>query len=479
MAPKLHGRHIITTDESEVTRDNVVNILTNALFWHMQNRGAIDYLWRYYKGEHPIKDRVKEVRPEINNKISVNIAYEIVSFDTGYLVGEPIQFISRNGEASDEIGTLNDFMLAEEKFPKDKELVDWMHICGTGYRMVLPSDGDPENPAPFTIDITDPRNSFVVYHNGLRRKPILGVRYVTDSQGVIHYSCYSADRYFEIDNGTTIVKEEPHLLGMVPLIEYPLNRARLGVFEIVLDLLDAIDNCDSNRMDGVEQFIQALMLFHNMDISSEDFQSLRDQGAIKYKDIDPQMKADIKYLVSEMKQTETQTLVDHLYDMVLSICGIPNRKASTASGDNGIAVVYRDGWQAAETNAKGTEGSFKMAERRMLRLVLRICSALGQVHLNEWDIDIQFTRRNYENTLAKAQVLQLMLTNPKVHPKLAFDHCGMFVDPDMAYQMSMEYMKENANAVDANAGTDSGDREDSVTGVESGNTYRTGADNYS
>ena len=55
---------------------------------------------------------------------------------------------------------------------------------------------------------------------------------------------------------------------------------------------------------------------------------------------------------------------------------------------------------------------------------------------------LRFTRRNYENILQKAQVLDLMLKNPKIHPQLAFAHSGMFVDPELAYMMSKEYYEE-------------------------------------
>lgn len=63
--------------------------------------------------------------------------------------------------------------------------------------------------------------------------------------------------------------------------------ARLGAFEIVIPLLDAINMTESNRIDGVEQFVQALMLFHNVDISSEDYKKLRDEGAIKFRILTP------------------------------------------------------------------------------------------------------------------------------------------------------------------------------------------------
>lgn len=315
----LFGRRVIKTDEREVTLDNVVSILRKALLTHWKNRSEIEYLWNYYKGRQPVLSRKKEVRPEIKNMIVENRANEIVSFKSGYLMGEPLQYVSRgNGEnLADAINQLNEFVFAEEKPAKDKELADWFHICGTAYRMVLPDENGMEDESPFEIYTLDPRNTFVVYHNGLGDKPLLGVKYVVDENGIVHYSCYSDHEYFEIVE-FKVVSYDTHILGDIPIIEYPLNLARIGAFELVIPLLDAINLTDSNRLDGVEQFIQALMLFHNVDISSEDYRRLREEGAIKFKDIDPQLKAEVSYLINNLNQGETETLVDHLYDVVLT-----------------------------------------------------------------------------------------------------------------------------------------------------------------
>lgn len=440
----LNGRRMILTDETEVNIDNVVQILRKALPYHWKNRSEISYLWSYYKGRQPILNRVKEVRPEITNKIVENRANEIVSFKSGYLMGEPLQYVSRgNAEnIADAINQLNEFVFAEEKPAKDKELADWFHICGTSFRMVLPDEmAGEDDESPFEIYTLDPRNTFVVYNNGLGNKPILGVKYVVDENGVVHYSCYSDHEYFEIVE-SKVVSYDTHILGEIPIIEYPLNMARIGAFELVIPLLDAINLTDSNRLDGVEQFIQALMLFHNVDISSEDFDELRERGAIKFKDIDPQLKAEINYLVSNLNQGETQTLVDHMYQTVLTICGMPNRNGGSSTSDTGSAVIMRDGWSAAEARAKDSELMFKKSERIFLKVVLNICRTLADMDLKVCNVEIRFTRRNYENILQKAQVLDLMLKNNKIHPRLAFEHCGLFVDSDLAYTLSAEYAEE-------------------------------------
>jgi hypothetical protein len=62
------------------------------------------------------------------------------------------------------------------------------------------------------------------------------------------------------------------------------------------------------------------------------------------------------------------------------------------------------------------------------------------------DVDVRFTRGNYENITQKAQVLTTMLNNEKIHPQLAFTHSGMFVDPELAYSMSKKYVEENATS---------------------------------
>ena len=439
------GRKKIFTDVTEITRDNVLDVLRKALITHWSNKADMEYLYAYYKGRQPVLNRQKEVRPEIKNTVVENRANEIVSFKVGYLMGEPIQYVSRSDDklVADKITTLNGYCLSEDKAAKDKELADWFHICGTAYRMVLPDSvfEKESDEAPFEIYTLDPRYAFVVYANSIGEPPVMGVKYIQRSDDAVIYSIYTKDRYFEVENQNMIVREEAQPLG-IPIIEYPANNARLGAFEIVLPLLDAINTVDSNRLDGVEQFVQALMLFHNVDISGDDFSKLRDEGAIKFKDIDPQYKAEIKYLTSELNQSQTQTLVDHLYNTVLTICGMPNRNGGSSTSDTGSAVIMRDGWSAAEARAKDSELMFKLSEKEFLKLVLRICSDLSDLELKLSNVEVRFTRRNYENIAQKATVLTTMLSNPKIAPVLAFTHCGMFSDPQLAYRMSMDYAEE-------------------------------------
>ena len=440
----MYGRRVITTDVTEITAENVVEVLEEAMKLHEKNRSEIDYLWKYYKGEQPILHREKTVRPDICNRIVENRANEIVSFKVGYLCGEPIQYVGRNCEetVTAGVGTLNEYMFLVDKPALDQEVVEWGMICGTANRMVLDNEKyDVESDdAPFEMYTLDPRDSFVVYSNDVKRKRMLGVKYNTDEFGQKTFSAYTEGMYFTIKDGK-ITEEKAHALGVVPIIEYPANNARLGAFEIVLPLLDAINNIESNRMDGVEQFVQAFIKFINCDISKEDFEALKDLGAIKVKSSDGQ-QADVDIVTNELNQQQTQTLKDDAYQAVLTICGMPNRNGGSSTSDTGSAVLLRDGWSLAESRAKDSELMFKRSEKEMLKLVLKLCNGLADLDLKLKDIDMKFTRRNYDNIQSKSQVLVTMLQQPKIHPLLAFTHCGLFSDPESAYTMSNDYHEE-------------------------------------
>ena len=446
---EMYGRRVITTDALEITDGNIVNELNRAFDTHNLNRGEIEYLWNYYRGKQPILQRKKLVRPEICNKIVENRANEIVSFKVGYLCGEPIQYVGRNGDesVSQAIAELNEMMFSENKATQDKEVVEWQMICGTAYRLVLPDSRGEEDAAPFEMFTLDPRDTFVVKSSEVGNKPMYAVKYRVDSENNRIVSVYSANHYWKLV-GDKIVESKPHALGMIPIFEYPANNARLGAFEIVLPMLDAINNVASNRMDGIEQFIQSFIKFVNCDIDEEQFKALKEMGAIKVKSVDGST-ADVSIVTQELNQMQTQTLVDYLYQTVLTICGMPNRNGGSSTSDTGAAVLMRDGWTLAEARAKDSELMFKQAENEVLKLVLRILRDTRGLSENIYNlrlknVSLQFTRRNYENVQSKAQVLVSMLQQNKIHPRLAFTHSGLFTDPESAYQLSKEYAEEQA-----------------------------------
>lgn len=443
----IFGRRTIKTDYEVITPQNVVNVLKKTLLTHNINKGEIEYLYKYYKGYQPILEKVKAVRPEINNKIVVNLAKMITDFHVGYLVNEPIEYISKNGEKTDAINTLNTYMDAENKDSSDKSVIQWMEICGLGYRIILPDEqGIGFDESPFEIFDLDPRYTYLVRYSGLGNKVVMGVTYYVSEDGTTTYYVYTKDSMYIIV-GDKIVSQEPHILGRVPIVEYQLNSSKLGVFEPVLSLLDAINCTYSDRLDGLDQFIQALLVFHNVDIDETLYDRLRARGAVAFKDASPDMKGTIEYLISQLDQTSTQTLVDSMYDVVLEIVGMPQRTGGASTSDTGSAVILRDGWYQAESNAKDTELEFKRSEKVLLKIAIAISSELSGVNLLTSDVDIKFNRRMYDNLLSKVQAFTTLMTasnpqgNPVIAPQLVFELINLFADSDRAWKVTEEYVE--------------------------------------
>ncbi len=441
-----YGRQIIHSDATEITIENVVEEVRKAALIHDSNRNDITKLYDYYRGKTAILGKEKETRPEINHKINENRAYEIVSFHKGYTFGEPIQYVRRENSTQNDnddvvaadINALNGYMSDADKVSCDGKLAEWLYVAGTSYRLTLPNrqwTTDADEP-PFKIYALDPRRTFVVYSNDVEERPLMGVYCAVKEHNERVYSVYTENSYFEFFEFGNVT-ETNHSLGMIPIVEYPANNARLGVFEIVLPLLDALDELQSNRLDDIVQFVNSFLAILGGQLDDETYAKLNE-----WKTLCLPEGTDAKFLSPTMNQNDVQTLKDDLYQSILTICGIPNRNGGSSTSDTGQAVELRDGWSSAETRAKATETIFKESERKFLRLVLRILRDTVGTSLRITDIDTHFTRRNYENIATKSQVLVAMLNNPKIHPELAFAYCGMFVDPESAYLQSKAYYEE-------------------------------------
>lgn len=447
MSAEYSGRREITTSVITVNRDNVAAVLQNAYQKHTANRAEIEYLYKYYKGKQPVLGRVKEVRPEICNKVVENRANQIVTFRVGYTVGKPVQYISSVGtdEVSQAVARLNDMMRIAGKATKDKLLVEWQMICGTGYRIVLPKQ-EKDDKVPFDLYTADPRQTFVIYRNDIGHTPLAGVYYTVADNKDMTFHVYTPNEYYRIDGWQpgTIVEEAKNTLGRIPVVEYPLNMARIGAFEVVLPLLDELNNLESNRMDSVEQFVQSLLIAINCQFDDDvTANTIREAGMVAIKSVG-ENKADLKVISESLDQQQTQTLKQAILDAIYEIAGIPSQSnGRTSDSSNNGAVILKNGWQGAETRAQDYEQMFREPEQKTLDLVSIICRGLSDLSFDASDVEPKFTRRNYEDLLSKSQTLVTMLGQEKIHPQCAYEACGLFIDTQEAYNMGMDWYEQH------------------------------------
>ena len=351
-------------------------------------------------------------------------------------------------------------MVVENKESKDKTLANLKEICGTAYRLVMPNKkymANDVDSSPFILNNISPKQAFIVYTSDIGEKPLLGCIVLTEKDeagnDVITLQAYSKDTFYKFVYGTTaLVEQTPHTYGGIPLVEYPNNNDRIGSFELVMSLLNAVNLIESDRVNATTQFVQSLMVFKNIEISAEMLKDLQEMGAINITD-NGEVEAKIEFLQQELNQEQVQKLKDDMIDIIKSIVGMPSNKSGSVGNSQG-AVIMRDGWSETEAKALDDELMFKESEREVLKLAMRYMKtlSLGKYSLKLADIEIKFTRRNYENLYQKAQVLTMMLAQPKIAPRLAFVVCGLFADPEESWKESEAYYE--ANKVDSNATTE-------------------------
>lgn len=449
----MYGRRVICTDETNITEGNLLPTLAQALPVHRANSREIQRLWDIYRGKTDILNKTKEVRPEINHKICENRAYEIVNFYTGYVFGEPVQYIHRGACGKDSgVLLLNQAMDLAGKEARDNELAEWIYICGVGYRLAL---ADRE---PIGLYTLDPRNTFCVRYSGADRHVVMAVNGVRRRDGSQVFTCYTPGQVFTVTSaladGDTLagsrVETAVNWLGAIPIVEYTANSARLGVFEPVVPLLGALDELQSNRLDDVEATVNAFLVLLGAAMEEGQYSQLQEEKMLSLPG-----GTDAKYLSCPLDQEGVQTMKEDLYQSILTICGMPNRNGGTSTSDTGSAVLLRDGWQSAEARAKQTESRFKEAERAFLAVALHILdhAAGWRTGLKAGDILIKFTRRNYDNLQTKVQALTELLSSDKIHPETAFVSCGLFVDPIGECRRGLAWRAEQEER--ANAETDS------------------------
>lgn len=475
---ELFGRRKIYSTQENITRENVVSLLNDVLSMHCQNMLEMDYLYWYRRGVQPVLNREKTVRPEINNKVVENHAAEIVSFKNGYFLTQPAFYISRKEDraTNDKVKRLNEYLYTSGKQQADNKVVDWFHTVGIGTLYV-----EPGKTSPVLAYAIDPRSAFVVYSRRPGNEPVMGVNIVLTGEqdgatSKVVFDVFTKERMFRVSGGVTgivitgtpivgtaisVESEARNEIGEIPIIEYQYENNRMGSFETVIPLLDAINTTQSNRMDGIEQFIQSLMIFYNCQLGDDEDGNpitpryIREAGAIFLKSIG-QDKADLKILSEQLDQTQTQVLIDNMYEKVLSICGMPSTtKGGSSTSDTGAAVLYRDGWYQADTYARNTEDLFKEANRRFDRIMVNILNRKTDLNLTEDDFELQFVRNETANILVKTQSA-LNLKELGFSPELAFAKSGVSNDPIADVENSRKYIdakwgvNDNTEVIDEN-----------------------------
>jgi SPP1 family phage portal protein len=296
----------------------------------------------------------------------------------------------------------------------------------------------------------------VVYSYDVGNKPVYAVNVVI-VEGRVHFDVYTRTKVFHVLGGEVVPSVqnvtapvfgtainlqsvEPNYLGRIPIIEYKYNSVNESAFEPVISLLDAINQVASNRLDGIDQFIQSLAVAVNCEFEEgTTANDIRKAGMVILKAFGDR-KPDFKILSEELNQDQTQVFVDYMYKQVLTISGVPDTtKGGSSTSDNGIAVMLRDGWATADTYARNTRDLFLESNSQFDDVFLYIVNKQTGLDINKGDFELRFAENEMSQIQSKATAYQTLVKSG-LHPILALQKSGVSNDPVKDFEYSKKYM---------------------------------------
>lgn len=447
-------KQILSLNE-EKQKEVVLEIVTNSIGIHQQNEMESLYLKDYLKGIQDIYvEKQKFTREEINFKTVENWAWAMVDFKKNFLLSKPIQYVQLNGSGEEEIAKLNEFMRLQNKSLKDMFNYEDILTCGRGFLFKNYKAPDEDNEAPFEILQCDTENTEVIYSSRLGHEQIgsyivTSMCYVApeldEKTGEVvdtkkyynEYTFYLRNKMFVINdkNGDLEVIGDPTpiLMNEHTITEYYTNQYRLSLIEIGKDLFNDINYLESNDKDDMTQFVNAILVFTNVDVDDEDINMMKTLGAICISSQDNK-KASIELLQQRLNAQDTQTYYTRLLTSLHQILGVPmaSDNGSVSYGDTGKAKLTGQGYTTAGIRAEGDEILYGSCDKNLLKGILKCCKLAPDniiTSLKLSDIKPQFFRDMSENLLTKTQAL-LNLYSADIPRKFANSLVGLFGDPN-------------------------------------------------
>lgn len=375
-------------------------VLNEVIEYNERYKERYRMLENYYLGKQAIMNRTKEDRLK-NNKVMINHAKYITDTNTGYLLGNPVDYqVNKDYDIQPVLDaykkqTINDL---------DSEIAKDISIFGLQYEYVYVN----EKAEPKSCE-TDNKNSIIVYDDTVEHNKLFGLIYrpiykgetfkyweiiYCDDKVIRTYKSYSKSL-------TQVGKDKEHAFGKVPLIQYKNNPEFLGDFEPVLTLIDAYNLLQSDRVNDKEQLVDAILCMYGMDFDSEQAEMLKDSRMLANIPVD----GKVEYLVKTLQEADVDVLRQNIENDIHKISMVPNMSDENFVGNSsGVAIRYK--LLAFEQNIKNKERYMEKGLMERFELYtnyLVSISKMSEVPIEE--VDAVFKRNLPSNDYEISQMI--------------------------------------------------------------------------
>lgn len=462
----MYGRSQIFTDYATVEYKNLIEILNKAYAVHQVNAVDMDRLIDFEAGKVP-RLREKTFRKDVDFFVPDPIASLIVDFKLGFEWGSPITFVQSddNPEESEDLATaitlLNRGYRAQKIKKKQQELARFIEICGVGYTYVDINAEYTPGDSYFTIDVFDPRTTFVVRSRAYSDKRIiLAVSYKRDEHGVEHYTCFTKDYRYEVAQGE-IKDWQVNPISKIPIIEWIRSHDRQGCFERLIPLIEDLNQNLSDFSNDITQNTDCIWFTRDVELKEE---KVGEDGETTVVEATPQSgdwvhtyttqdgrTPAIEPLTVQRDYNGIQNKIDDNRAHILSLAHVPIRNNDTG-GSTGIAMSDASGWTDAEAEANRKQmltDSSKMAEVEVVLAAIGVSPFVPvdcpMLQLTYADVEPNVKRsRNFELTVKANSVSTLLGKGFALEDVI--DTVPLFEDPAQVVERSGEGVKKYQEA---------------------------------
>jgi SPP1 family phage portal protein len=368
---EFHSFYYDQMQREPVTSDFTVpvgTVLTPELLQEIIDDNEDNHLPRYqwldaaYNTKYKIFDPTKaKADYKADNRLAADMAYDITETFEGYFIGNPIQLRSDKQDFLDEY--------EERNFQEDVN-ADLSKMCskfGHAYEMLYQDDDG----LPRSVALT-PRLSFMVYDDSVLHRPLWFVRYSYDEDGHLKGSYSDSQNVvpFSDEEGTLLFGEpQSHYFGAVPAIEYKQNTEKRGLYEGVLNLIEAYNKVLSEKANDVDYFADSYMVVTGQELPDDFKKDLKEYRLINLfggSDEDG-ASVQVEFLAKPNGDTTQENLIDRLEMLIFKMAMVPDITDESFSTASGIALKMR--LLPMSNMAKNKERKFKRAIKERLRLL--------------------------------------------------------------------------------------------------------------
>ena len=342
----------------EIEKNGITEqLLTKIINKHQYNAKYNKKLYKRYmtvEGGVPIYDRkprFKEQNP-INNKVNSDFFGEIVNFETGYLVGNPITYgystteeaeSVTGGEKGVDIATkaLTDFITRNNMHGVDVETTRLASIYGYAGRLfyidlegnerVMPVHGY-ETIILSKTDITEPQYAIRYY-------PVWDINDVR-SWVVEFYDNTNIYTYKGFLSQLKLENVKPHMFDLCPLQGIPRNMEMMGSAEKVIDLIDAYDKLLSDNVNEAEAFVHAYLIFEGLRIDEKTIKEGQANGSFNFPATGTQ-QGKAYFLTKNINDAFVEHNLERIQDNILHLSDTPNLRDTTFGTASGEALKFK------------------------------------------------------------------------------------------------------------------------------------------